>query len=372
MKKIHVLFSIFFFTLLTATTLLTIFIPDKKKSETENRELQQKPQLTVENVSTGKFQGDLGEYLSDQFPLREQMIKLNTLINNAFGNKNLNGAYKGENDYYFEVILDKNIDIDRYNSNINAINVFNQKYPEIKVNLMLVPTSSDIYKDYLPKGAPIYNADILYEIANEKLDEGIFINIRNTMESNKDEYLYYKTDHHWTSKGAYLAYKEYCSVKGITPKSYDEFNFEDVSDDFYGSLHSKNLDAFAKADIVSIAKNIGKCTVMANDIKIEMYDITKLSSKDKYLTFFGDNYAKTVIETECKNGKTLLVVKDSFANSFVPLLTEDYEKIIMIDQRYYTKYFSSLIEEYNVTDTLFLYGVTNFSAQTKLATACKN
>jgi hypothetical protein len=139
------------------------------------------------------------------------------------------------------------------------------------------------------------------------------------------------------------------------PKSDYEINKED--EEKYNNITS----ALTKEQRMSIPRR-----AIANIVN-------KLSKKDKYLVFFGDNYGETIIETNCKNGKTLLVVKDSFANSIVPLLTMHYEKIIMIDQRYYNpKGFSPLISKHQVTDALFLYEITNLSIQTKLATACKN
>lgn len=373
MKKLYISFTAIFFLTLTTFTLLTVFIPDKEYSESENRELTGKPQLNLETVTDGSFQEGIGEYLSDQFILRDDMIKLNTLVNKLLGAKNLNGAYSGKNGYYFEVVTDSDIDFQRHENNLLAINKFNEKYPEMEVNTILVPTSSYIYDEYMPEGAETYNGDKLFDSATSNLDEGIFIDIRDALESKKGNYLYYKTDHHWTSLGAYTAYVEFCKAKNITPLSFEDFGFEDVSTEFLGTLHSKNLDMGAICDTVSVAKKISQCKVTVNDETIKMYDYDKLSGKDKYLVFFGNNYGKTVIETECKNGKSLLVIKDSFANSLVPLLTPHYEKIIMIDQRYYTaKTFSNLVEEYNVTDTLFLYEITNLSIQDRLASACKN
>lgn len=372
MKKLYTAFPIFFFTLLTTLTLMTVFIPDKKHSETENRELSGKPKLSIETISKGTFQTELGDYLSDQFPLRDTMIKINTLVNKLSGAKNINGAYIGKNDFYFEVKTDDAIDSEKHQQNLSAIKSFSEKHTDIDVKTMLIPTSSYIYSEYLPADAEIYNGDLLFSKANETLNT-LFIDVRNTFMNEKDKYLYYKTDHHWTSLGAYTAYTEYCKAKNITPLSFDDFGFETVSDEFFGTLHSKNLDIFAKADSVMVAKNVSECKVTVNGKEIPMYNYDKLSKKDKYLVFFGDNYGETIIETNCKNGKTLLVVKDSFANSIVPLLTMHYEKIIMIDQRYYSpKGFSPLINKHQVTDALFLYEITNLSIQTKLATACKN
>ncbi len=373
MKKLYISFTALFFSVLTVFTLLTVFIPDKDYSETENRTLAQKPQLNFETIANGDFQTGLGDYLSDQFPLRDEMIKLNTIVNKLSGVKNINGAYIGKNGYYFEVITNSKIISKDFEKNLSAINTFSEKYPDIDVNTILVPTSSYIYKEYLPDGAEIYDGDNLFNIANEKLANGNFIDIRNSFISNKEKYLYYKTDHHWTSLGAYTAYLDFCASKGITPISYEEFGFEEVSDSFLGTLHSKNLDISATCDVVSVAKNISECSVWADDKEINIYDYEKLSAKDKYLIFFGNNYGKTIIDTDCKNGKTLLVIKDSFANSFVPLLTRHYERIVMIDQRFYEqKIFSPLISQYQVTDALFMYEITNLSIQTKLTTACKN
>ncbi len=371
MKKVYFIFSLSFFLLLFITSSLTVIIPDKEYSESENTVLAQKPEISFESIKNGDFQNGLGEYLSDQFPFRELMISINTATNKLLGAGDINGAYIGDEGYYFEVDKNEYIDYTIFEKNLNAINMFAEKYADIDVKVILAPTASDLYAEYLPSNCEIYDADELFEMAEKTLNDGIYVNTRDILNENKNDYIYYKTDHHWTSKGAYYAYTKYCDSIGSTPKSFEEFGFKIVSSDFLGSLHSKILDPFSAKDEIMIAENSSVKSVTVNGSSIDMYDFSKLEKKDKYLVFFGDNYGKTIIKTNCENGKTLLVVKDSFANSFVPLLTDEYETIIMIDQRYSDTRFSNLIKENQVTDVLFLYEVTNLSIQNKLAFACK-
>lgn len=364
-------------------SLLAIFIivmPAKTFSENENRSLAQKPTFSLKNILSGDFQQNLSEYLSDQIPFRDEWIQINTEAKKWLGQKEVNDVYIGEEHYYFQKFTDEDYSKSRMKSVFQMMeewiadwkeNAEKQIEGDIEeqtqnVTIMFVPTPGTILSNKLPNNAPFYDADSVYQQAEECLSDTL-IDVREVfLENKEDTQLYYKTDHHWTAYGAYLAYVEYCKAVGMEAKDLSYFQLEEVTDSFYGTLYSKVLDWETVADSIYLPQNIPDVTVTydGEDTSDSIYNLTYLEQKDKYCVFFGGNWETVTIETSAKTGKRLLVIKDSFANSFVPYLLEDYEEIVMVDLRYYGGSIQEILEEEEITDVLFLYEMTNLLTDT--------
>ena len=232
---------------------------------------------------------------------------------------------------------------------------------------MLVPTATKVLEDKLPKYAP--NDDELTYI--DKVFSGLNYNIvkinpYEALHENKDEYIYYKTDHHWTSKGAYIAYKVMCEKLGLTPKSIEDFDVINVTDSFYGSLSSKigtkgkdvdSIDVYVPKDsdiIVNYVEEQKKSTSLFNS--------EALDKKDKYEVFTGGNHPFINIKTLGDPNKKLLIIKDSYANCFLPFLTSHYGEINVVDLRYFYDDLDKLIKNKEITDVLFLYNSNTFNS----------
>ena len=168
--------------------------------------------------------------------------------------------------------------------------------------------------------------------------------------------VFYRTDHHWTTMGAQAAYTLWAQATGHTARSYD---LTLATDSFRGTLYSKVLLPDSVYDSVYYAPEITVESVVCDGKDGALYDLSALKQKDKYELFLGGNYGQCVITTGTENGKHLLLVKDSFANSFVPFLTGDYETITMIDLRYYRGSMAELAAE--ADDILALTEVTNLT-----------
>ena len=180
-------------------------------------------------------------------------------------------------------------------------------------------------------------------------------NLYACLRENRTEQLYYRTDQHWTWYGAYAAYKL------LMPDGAYSASPELFSDKFLGSTYSKTLDPKAAPDELYISPVSDDISVAADGKESVLYDMAAKNEKDKYKVFFGGNYGQVVIKGGCDNGKTLLIIKDSFANSLAPFLTADYETIIMLDLRYSTGSAQSAIDENNVDDILFVQEMRSFS-----------
>ena len=362
MRKNRVSFLGLFFIPLILLATVTLIQAPKAFSVNENRPLAQRPALSVKDIQTGSTQKNFSAFLSDQVPLRDCWIKVNTFLKRLSGRTEINGIYFGKDDYFFQQFTDDCYSYTRTASVFKMMDGIIQKH-NIPTHVMLVPSPGTVLSDKLPENAPYYDAGLVYDTADQLLSCPV-IDLRNCFESASDDtQLYYRTDHHWTTQGAYLAYQQYASACGNEPRAY---RLKPVSNSFYGTLYSKTLSGSAKPDAVYAASELPAATITYEDGTIldTPYHPEKLAQKDQYTYFFGGNYGIVKIQTNALNTKKLLVIKDSFANSFVPFLFDDYSEIIMLDLRYYGGSVEEVIAQEGVTQMLFLYETSNFLTDT--------
>lgn len=361
MRKYRVCFLGVFFISLILLAVMTLIQSPRAFSVNENRPLAQMPVISVKEIQTGSAQEDFSAFLSDQVPLRDYWIKANTFLKRLSGRTEINGVYLGKDDYYFQRFTDDSYSYSRVVSIFRMMDSFVQKQG-IPTSVMLVPSPGTILSDKLPANAPYYDADIVFDTANQLLSCPV-INLRNCFEAASDTQLYYRTDHHWTSQGAYLAYQQYCSALGYCPR---EYILEQVSSNFYGTLYSKVLDNAAEPDAVYAPAELPEVLITYEDGTVSDTPChqEKLAQKDQYTYFFGGNYGMVTIQTKTQNTEKLLVIKDSFANSFVPYLSGDYSEIIMLDLRYFGGSVEDVIAQNGITQILFLYEMSNLLTDT--------
>ena len=317
------------------------------------------------DILSGEFQQQLMDYTSDQMPGRDLLTASATAVKKLSGRKDIGGAYIGRDGFYFDKKLDKDMNFKRYERNLKKIENIALKYSDKTVTAMLVPESGDIYSGKLPVNAQLFNDAAMYDTAGSILKNCRVIDLRDVLKSKKGDLLYYRTDHHWTLDGAYAGYEAFTGKKC----SYDTI---EVCDDFLGTLYSKVLDKSAvkkvseggSLDTIKIPVLTGKVKVTADGRDIGMFDMNALKEKDKYRVFFGGNYGITDIKSG-SNDRKLVVVKDSFANCFVPLLTEDYGEIVMIDMRYFSGNIDMIAKD--ADEILFLYELSNFAEDSNIA-----
>lgn len=370
----------------------SLLAKDREFSPNENRYLSGLPKCSVERILSGDFQDDLEKYLNDQILGRDQWITAKTAIQKNCGDTDIGGAYVGKDGYDFEKILPEDIDDKLVNRNIQSVQQFLEKstaqVEKEHMSFLLVPTSGLVMKEYLPKNAILFNQEAYMDRVKDALKEYCFMDGRNIFqeevnsktkldhkteaefeseidfESKADKTLYYRTDHHWTTYGAFVAFEEWCKQTGHSFEGIDAYETETVTKQFRGSLYSKILDYDSAYD--SIVKMTKKQD--ATDYKViadgkdigGFYQEDKLQEKDKYAYFFGGNYGEVAIEGTQEEKGNLLVIKDSFANAFVPFLADSYDNIYMVDLRYFNEDMQAYLKEKNITDILVLYNVSNF------------
>lgn len=364
---------IIFIMLIFCITIISIFSKEKNFSENENRYLAQKPKFTFKTFKNGTYAEEYEEYITDQFIFRDNWISIKTYTERAMLKQDINGVYFGKDGYLIEKYT--GFIEDQINKNINRLNdfikIYSEKVGNNNVKAMIVPTASEVLKNKLPLFAYDNVQKEILDYIKSTLPNGSYIDLANYLEQYNDEYIYYKTDHHWTSLGAYYAYNKWIHEIGITPYEKEDFNIESVCNDFYGTIYSKvNVDI--KPDTIDMYtlknKNINFILDydLGDKITHSLYDFSQLEGKDKYAFFLGGNNGLVKIKTNIDNKRKLLIIKDSFANSFVPFSSNNFSEISLIDLRYFNLRISEYIDEEEFTDILFLYNSLNFSKDKNL------
>lgn len=361
MNKNYFLTKIFLI-IIFSFPILHLSFKDKEFSQIENRPLESFPKLTKKDFLSGEFSKNLNSYLEDHFPFRNNFISLKSSFEILMGRTDINEIYLGDNNYLIEM-FDK-IDFETTKRNIELINDFSQ---DKNVTLMLIPTSTEILKEYLPEfSLRVDQKEYLNYIGNS-LNENIkFINPIYALNSNKNKYIYYRTDHHYTTLGAYYSYLKFCEEFNITPYLLEDFNIKEVSTNFLGSLFSKVIIPYQERDVVNIfePKKENKLKVYYSNGKISnsLYEFSHLNNPRNIYNIFLDNNHPTIkITTSINNNKKICVIKDSYANSFIPFLSNHFEEIHVIDLRFYSSNITNYLKENDLKDILFYYNVKNFS-----------
>ena len=367
--------ALFFVVCLCAVQTLCLVKPQTDFSENENRNLQTFPELSLPAVFSGQFMKQYDSYTADQFLFRDQWVSLATRELLAIGKRDNQKTYFGKDGYLFAM---DTIDHQQMEKNQILLQEFLQKAkqenPELRSTVMIVPTSSAVLSDKLPYGAPVLQeAPLITSIGRSVEGLASFCDPTQVLLAHAGEEIYYRTDHHWTSLGAYYAYTAWADTQGLPVHGLTEYRIRTVSDSFLGTTYSKaNLTSIQPEAIQIFEREGAPKAAMQVDTGKEvksfdsLYDESYLSQKDKYSYFLSSNNPLVSIDTGIKNGKTLLVVKDSFANSFVPFLTGDYERILVVDPRYQRSGILSLLKQESVTDVLVLYNLVNFCNDTNL------
>ena len=374
---------------------------DRTFSDSENRMLAQKPAPTLASLADGSFAGGIERWYADQFPGRDLWITADLTFQRALGVREMNGVYLGADGYLLEAPAQE--DAAQLGQTEAAICAFAAQHPDIRLTAAIVPNAWGVLSEKLPAGAPVEDQKALIDAIDQAMPDVRTANLTEALRSRCSEPLYYRTDHHWTSLGAYYAYQQLCDALGLTPfdtaahtaLTADRFYRTDhhwtslaaryafetlsaqldlqpvrsytvypVSDSFEGTLAAKT-GSHAALDTIEIYvpdTDVQYAVTYADTQTTicSLYDRAKLAEKNQYEVFFGGNHARVDIQTTADTGRTLLLLKDSYANCFVQFLTPYYDRILMIDPRYFYDDLGALLRRERVTDALILYNYNTF------------
>ncbi|MCB6645961.1 hypothetical protein LI154_12035 [[Clostridium] scindens] len=357
--------GILFIACLFIIMILNLMTKDKKISEEENRTLTEKPRCTWDSVLGGTYMQQYESYISDQFAGRNLWRGFSAALERIGGSREENGVFLGKKKQLMEEIALP--EEETLKKNIDSINGFAKRYEDMQARLLLIPDSAEILKSSLPAFASTQEQSAMLDDVRDRLSKTVqWIDGRAVMSEHADEKIYYKTDHHWTSLGAYYMYLASASELGIEEDRVNtSYHRYPVTAEFNGMLASTSGFCLSEKEEIEVYVPEEEVAVLVNYVdeqkkRTSLYDVSKLKTKDKYAVFLGGNSSVIDIKTTSESGKTLLLIKDSFANSFVPFLIPHYKEIVLVDPRYYAGTIDDIMSTYQITDTLFLYSGNTF------------
>lgn len=364
-RRMERLIGKIFILCLFGVMLVNIIIPDREMSEEENRMLASKPKLTFSTLVNGDFMEQYEEYLSDQFAGRDLWHRMKVALDRFGGSRMENGIYIGKDGQLLQDIQVP--DQEHLSENLDAIKEFTETYQDIPVTMILVPDAACILNDRLPWLASVEDQNQMISMVEQSLGDSVtWVDAASALNKHKREKIYYLTDHHWTSLGAFYTFQEAATALGIEEDVSDKFLSYTVSDSFNGVLASESGAGLGTEENIDIyVPREGDNDVIVNYVNeskrtTSLYDSSKLETKDQYGVFLGGNTSLIDIRTVSTSQKRLLVVKDSFANSFIPFLAPYYREIVVVDPRYYSGTIENIMSSYRITDALFLYSGNSF------------
>lgn len=364
-RRMERLIGKIFILCLFGVMLVNIIIPDREMSEEENRMLASKPKLTFSTLVNGDFMEQYEEYLSDQFAGRDLWHRMKVALDRFGGSRMENGIYIGKDGQLLQDIQVP--DQEHLSENLDAIKEFTETYQDIPVTMILVPDAACILNDRLPWLASVEDQNQMISMVEQSLGDSVtWVDAASALNKHKREKIYYLTDHHWTSLGAFYTFQEAAPALGIEEDVSDKFLSYTVSDSFNGVLASESGAGLGTEENIDIyVPREGDNDVIVNYVNeskrtTSLYDSSKLETKDQYGVFLGGNTSLIDIRTVSTSQKRLLVVKDSFANSFIPFLAPYYREIVVVDPRYYSGTIEDIMSSYRITDALFLYSGNSF------------
>ncbi len=361
MKKTDLASVLTFCIFIGALTIWSIFTPVRTFSETENRTLEPRPSFTLSALFDGSYTSDYETFITDQFVLRDRWISLKTLSERLLGKKESGGVYFGADGYLFEKDTP---DPERIEKNCAAVERFvNDEGAKRNVRVLIAPTALLTLEDKLPAHAPVWEqAEMLDRLA----ELPGFVDLRPVFAEHADEQLYYRTDHHWTTNGAYYAYAAVMDSLGIEPAPRESLRETLLSDGFYGTLAAKVNTKVSPDRLILLEPETPPAVTldynMGQSSAASLLVPEKLETRDKYGVFLGGNDPIVDISTSVKNGRTLLVVKDSYAHCILPLLVSHYERIVCLDLRHMNLGAETYLSEFfGADDVLILYNAAGFA-----------
>jgi len=350
---------------------INIIIPSSDISEKENRALAQFPKFSIQSLADGSFTKGFEDYISDQFIFRNMFVSVKRRFETLIGKKENHGILLSDDGYLIENSAD--LTYENLSSNTKAIEDLT-KSGRYNVTFALVPTAYEIMQNKLPANSYTNAYDtVLAQVKNKIKSPSVKIaDVKSVLHNSKDHQLYYRTDHHQTAHGSYWLYTALGTSLSFEPYSIEKFKIEEKSDDFWGTTWSNSGFAPSKADSIykyTFEENY-ECTVdfPAEDKKMKsLYNEAMLKTKDKYAYYLDGNHGIAEIKSSCPSGKRIAIIKDSYAHSLVPFLTNHYSKIYMIDLRYFNGDVFEYLYNTDVKDILVLYNHNTFMTDNNLS-----
>jgi hypothetical protein len=373
-KRYSIFICVLFCGFIGCMAVAHVLTPDKAFSENENRYLTELSELKLDSDSlfSGKLMSQFESYLTDQFPMRDSWISAKTMSERLSGKQENDGVYFGSKDTLiakFDTPDEKQVD-----QNLSYVQSFAEN-AGIPVYFSLIPGKVTVWADRLPDNAPTGDEDAVIA-KGEKIDAH-WVDTESTLKAHSDEYIYYRTDHHWTSLGAYYGYSALMKAMNLEPVALSQYQKTTVSTSFFGTSYSKSGVRWVSPDSIDTYVPGTGSTVTSyatgSPIESSLYVDSFLKVKDKYSMFLGGNTPLSVIKTGLTGAPKILIIRDSFTDSLVPFLTAHFSEIHLVDLRYNSSFKAAdYIRQNQIDMAVVLYSVDNFSSASGLFLLANN
>ena len=367
-KKALWIEAIVFLAFIFAFFILNTALPDREFSEQENRSLQQRPAFSFDELFSGQYTKDFETYTTDQFTLRDEWITLKAASELALGKRQNNGMFLCDGGTIIEPY--EAPEDGKLEANMEALNKLVAN-TDADVYFALIPGKSDIWAHMLPQNAPRDSEKAAIDYCYS-LSDAVNVDIYGKLEEHSGEYIYYRTDHHWTTLGAYYGFSALAESMGLDCPDISEYGGrETVSEEFYGTSWSSSGFSWVEPDSMEIFVTEPEGLEITNypqgsPVEGQLYDWSRLEVKDKYSFFYGGNTPLLEIETGVEGAPSLLILRDSYMDSLSPFLLESYSRIHILDLRYYRASLSDYIAQNGFDDVLVCYSIDNFSTDSNI------
>jgi len=370
-KRYCIFLSALFCVFLWGLLIANLLAPDRTRSELENRELAQFPVLSLSTLRSGDFMSRFETYVTDQFVLRDQWVAMKSTLERKLGKLENNGVYFCAQDTLISRFEEP--DAEQVADNLSYVNKFVENV-DIPVYFSLIPTQACIWAERLPAGAPNASQEAVLDQARS-VSTARWYDTYPALWAHRTEEIFYRTDHHWTSLGAYYGYTALAQAMGLEPVPLSHYARTTVSESFYGTVFSSSGVRWVAPDridtyVPETGVRVVSYTYDRQGNPVEetrpLYDTSYLEKKDKYAMFLGGQQALGVVYSEYTGGPRLLLVRDSYSDSLVPFLTAHFSEIHLIDLRYYKLSVAGYIREHGIDMAAVLYSAPNFVSDRNL------
>ena len=331
-----------------------LLLPDRDSSPTENRTLAQWPAFSWETLKDGSFTSGVEEYFADQFPLRDEWTGLKARTEQLLGKTEFNGVYLCGDTLISKVETPPEGQVE---TNLSYVERLAEK-TDLPVLLGMIPSAAEVWRDRLPEGAGSWDQTALLSRSD--------IDFASVLSAHADEPIFYRTDHHWTTLGAFYGANALLEALGREPLKAEDFTPEIASESFNGTLYSQSGIHWLEPDTIEFWVEADGLTVTSwrtgAPEEAALYDRSYLDVKDQYSAFLGGNQPLCVIRNETlpEDAGRILLIRDSYADSLAPFLAQRFSEVHLLDLRYYRAPAAAYAEENGIDQIVALYSAQNF------------
>lgn len=343
-----------------------VALPDREKSEVENRTLAQAPTFSWETLKSGKFSTGAEKYITDQFPLRDSWTAIKARCEQVLGKQEFHGIYLCGDSLISKV---EEPDEKLVAQNLSFVKAF-ADMTDAKVYVGMIPSAAEIHKEELPAGAPSFDQPAFLQLETEKtgLEQ---VDFYSTLMEHKDEPIFYRTDHHWTTLGAFHGANAVLEQLGVELLKQEDFTPKIASDSFNGTLYSTSGIHWLQPDTMEYWVEEDGLAVISwksgSPKEASLYDRSYLEKKDKYSSFLGGNQPVCVIRNEnLHDGSKVMIVRDSYSDSMAPFLAQRFEEVHLIDLRTFHNSTAQYAAEEGIGQIIIAFSIPNFIAERNL------